>query len=439
MGIAALSVTLGFFLPAITMQPAPTTPPPTAPAQNRPAAPPPPPITEDQKREVLEGMEKLLFESAFVPGVDFREKWPEFLEKHKEGMEKADTIPAFTTAVNRALREFGFSHIRLQTPTAVQARNNVVRVGIGVTAENRDERLAVTAVAPKGPADLAGIRPGETIITIDGEPAKPDRLLGEMGREVKLGVQSPTGETREVTVRYGRFISATPEVLTWPAPDTAMIRVRTFSGGFNTELINSYFKEVHDKKAKNLILDLRSNGGGSTANLAHLMSFFVPANDVIGTFVNRRTADQFAKETGKEPTDLMEMAEWARSKYRVRKGPLPPFEGRIVVLINRGSASASEITAQALREHREAVIIGLPTAGAVLASQFRPLPHGFNLQVPVSDYVSLKGVRLERNPVRPDHEVAAGRPNEPDPQLAKALEVLGVAPVEEPEDKFFWL
>jgi carboxyl-terminal processing protease len=207
-----------------------------------------------------------------------------------------------------------------------------------------------------------------------------------------------------------------------------MIRVRTFANGFNTALVNSYFQEAADKKAKNIILDLRSNGGGSTVNLAHLMSFFVPANAEIGTFINRRVADQYAKETGKDSTDVFEVAKWTKTKYRVRKGPQEPFKGKVVVLINRGSASASEIMALALREHVGAIVVGLPTAGAVLASQFRRLPEGFNLQVPVSDFISMKGIRLEKNPVKPDHEVPAGKAGEPDPQLAKALEALGAKP-----------
>jgi carboxyl-terminal processing protease len=93
------------------------------------------------------------------------------------------------------------------------------------------------------------------------------------------------------------------------------------------------------------------------------------------------------------------------------------------VLINRGSASASEICAAALREVAGAKLIGSRTAGAVLASTYARIGD-WELQYPVTDYVTIKGLRLEGNPLQPDEEVSASGNGREDAVLAKALELL---------------
>ena len=79
------------------------------------------PISAEQKESVIKGMADVLMTKAFVPGVDFK-KWTEFLDKKKEEIDKADSVATFGGVLNRALRDFGFSHIRLQTPRAAAQR-----------------------------------------------------------------------------------------------------------------------------------------------------------------------------------------------------------------------------------------------------------------------------------------------------------------------------
>jgi carboxyl-terminal processing protease len=182
-------------------------------------------------------------------------------------------------------------------------------------------------------------------------------------------------------------------------------------------------KEANEK-AKYLIVDLRSNGGGSTANLQHLLSLFVKPDTDIGTFIDRDSVKSYEKDHTPS-NDLVAIAAATTRKYRTRKQALEPFAGKVAVLVNRGSASASEIFATGLRETIGAQIVGAKSAGAVLASIFGRLPNGFQFQYPVSDYVSIKGVRLEKNPIVPDVEVtgAAGQDGK-DPVVDKAVERL---------------
>ena len=117
-------------------------------------------------------------------------------------------------------------------------------------------------------------------------------------------------------------------------------------------------------------------------------------------------------------------AAWTRSKLRTRSLGPKPFEGKIAVLVNRGSASASEIAAAALRDVLESPIIGSATAGAVLGSTYASLPNGFRLQYPAQDYVTLKGQRLEGHPIQPTFEIRTRGFGPDDPALQKAIELL---------------
>jgi carboxyl-terminal processing protease len=381
-------------------------------------------VTQEQKSEVLAAVSDILTQRAFVPSIEFA-KWPTYLEKQRAMLDEAKDVRAFTNAVNRALREFGASHIRLLTPRAAAARGRTTTVGIGVSVVREDDGLTVRSVSENGPAKEAGIEVGDKIVRVNQAPAEgPELLEGEKGTKVELQIKKPSGALQVITVERKEYSTARTDTLTWPGPDTALIRVHTFSNGYNRTAIEKLFREVREREARALILDLRSNGGGATTNLSHLLSLLLPDGTAVGTFVSRRLAQRYGEATGKPPTNPAEIAAWSQNKLRTSKRSVEPFTGKIAVLVNRGSASASEIVAAALRECASAKLVGANTAGAVLASTFATLPHGFSLQYPITDYVSIKGVRLEKAPLEPDARVTDPVTKEKDPVVEKALEVL---------------
>ena len=178
-----------------------------------------------------------------------------------------------------------------------------------------------------------------------------------------------------------------------------MLKVHSFSRGYNTEKVEKLCEGA--AKAKYLVLDLRSNGGGATTNLIHLLSLLLPVETKVGVFVSRRTMQEYEKENPEAPKDVLSIANWAPRKYTTSKRKIEPFKGKIAVLINRGSASASEICAAALRECAGSPLIGGKSAGAVLASTYARLALDWEIQYPVNDYVTIKGMRLEGNPLQP--------------------------------------
>ena len=275
------------------------------------------------------------------------------------------------------------------------------------------------------PAKEAGIEEKDLIVKVNGEkPTRADAVDGEKGAKFHLEIEKADGSIKAVDVELKEYSTVRKETLTWQGDDTAVLRVYTFSTGYDRENLEKLVAEA-SKKAKFLVLDLRSNGGGAVNNLNHLLSLLLPEGTSYGTFVSRRVVDDYTKEKPGAPMTPEAIAEWAPRKAKTSKLPTAPFAGKIAVLINRGSASASEICAAALKETADAKVIGTQSAGAVLSSVFRKLVEGFSIQYPVSDYVTIKGVRLEANPIKPDVEVTAVRKdNEPDPVIVKAVETL---------------
>lgn len=383
-----------------------------------------PELTAETKTSILKGIEEIVTQRAFVPGVDFS-KWTEFIEKRRAEVDEAKDEAAFGRVVNQALRDFGFSHIRLSNPRSTAQRGQTSAVGTGANVVVNEEGLRVQRVVDRGPAKDLGLEVGDVITKIDGKkPLSVDELNGEEGTKKKVEIKKASGEVKEVELEIKRYSTVREETLTWIDDDTAVLRVFTFSAGYGRENIEKLMGEA--AKAKYLVVDLRSNGGGAVNNMNHFLSLLMPNDTVIGTFVNRRMADQYHEANPDAPIDPISIAKWTDRQSKTRERPtIKPFAGKIAVLTNRGSASASEITTAALKEQVGAVQVGARTAGAVLASTYGRLPEGWSLQYPVSDFVTGKGVRLESNPLSPDVE-ENGRPGEDgkDPVIEAAVKLI---------------
>lgn len=380
-------------------------------------------VTAELKSKILKDVEEIVTERAFVPGVDFS-KWTQFLESRKQSIDDAKSEREFVLAVNRTLRDFGLSHMALLNPRSTKGRTATTTIGPGMGMVVEEKGLRVRQVAEAGPAKDAGISGGEVIVAVNGvKPTSSEALNGEKGTKFKLEIENSKGEKREVELELKEYSIVRKNTVTFYGDDAAVLRVNSFTRGYDRNNIEDLVKEA--SKAKHLILDLRSNGGGAVNNLRHLLSCLMPENQAYGTFISRQSAKDFATARPTEELTPEKIAEWSPAKARTQKPKIEPFTGSIAVLTNRGSASASEITAAALQELRGAKVIGTATAGAVLASVFRNISDGYSVQYPVSDYVTIRGKRLEKNPVKPDVEVTAVRQGDgPDPVIEKALEVL---------------
>lgn len=383
-------------------------------------------IAPQSKEAVLQSMQNVIQRQAFVPGIDFQQ-WPTFLEKHRADVDKAGDIASFTLAVNNALRDFGISHIRLLSPQNARTRVTGQSQGFGFAALKGDGGFLITAVAPSSPAFQLGLEPGDEVLEIEGI-GNPTTLAPLADQETALLTikRKRTGQVKHYMVVKKAYSTDRPNTLTWVEPGIAHLKIPSFARTYNRREIEGFLAEATKKKAKALILDLRGNGGGFVANCQHLLSLLSEPGTPTGTSVTRAMADRFAKEASGDGKDMVAVAKWNGPTSKTFKTAQAPYLGKVVILVDRGSASASEITSAVLRERRKAVLVGKPSAGAVLVSVFAPLASsaGFEVQIPIQDYVSPGGMRLEKNPLKPDVVVEAQATSDSDPVLEQALKTL---------------
>lgn len=378
------------------------------------------PLDAKTKEDVLAGLLDVMTTRTFVPGVDFS-KWPEFVAKRKDDIDKVDTDVDFGRVMNNILKEFGVSHVRFRTPRAAQARQTGTQTGLGMAVKKVETGLEVTTVIPQGPAGQLGIQVGDVIKEVEHKPAsEPSDIQVEVGKSIAVKVQTKGGDLKDLTLENKAFSTRRPETLTWIGDDAAVLKIWTFAQGYDPLNVANLIKEANTK-AKYLVIDLRSNGGGAVSNLKQFLSLLIPDATPVGTFIGRSTVDEYAKGHTTGLTDPIAIAAWSTTKYKTNKRDVDPFTGKIAVLINRGSASASEICSAALKDCRDAILVGSNSAGAVLASTYRRLPGGFELQYPMQDYVTIKGERLEGHPRVPDLAI---KPGDKDDAAQQAIDLM---------------
>lgn len=381
------------------------------------------------KQEVVSQISITLEQSAFVPGLDFK-KWPDFLKLEQPAIDAAKDDDEFQRAVNAALRKFGATHISLVSPRVAELRQNGYTVGVGVSSTRVPDGLLVTRTIPDAPAERGGIVAGDVIISVDGKSdVGAAAIAGIEGTDVTLTVRHANKSTEDYILTRRKFSTLRPEELTWIDKKTAKLTIYSFDYSYSQQHVEELMKDA--ETSENLILDVRDNGGGLIANFRKLLGLFLPPTKPVGTFIDRRMVDAYEAATKGNPNDLALIAAWSPRKLRsLPSDTLSVYKGRVIVLINGISGSASEIVAAGLRDTIGATVVGTRSAGAVLVSAYVSASNGFMLQFPMSDYVTIHGVRLEGKGVTPDVTVTDSKlrvPGAPDAAVNKAVDLFATA------------
>ena len=233
------------------------------------------------------------------------------------------------------------------------------------------------------PAAKAGLRCGDEIETIDGESThgltsqqSSDKMRGKPGTQVVFRVKKlrggPTwkaGEVIEVPVTRERITLPSIEYVDMINDRDGYILMTKFTDGVGQGIRDAY-NTLKKKGMKRLVLDLRSNGGGLMNEAVNIVSLFVPKGSVVVTSKGRAAGSEQVYKTTTDPVDL---------------------EIPIVVLVDSGSASASEIVSGALQDLDRATIIGTRTYGKGLVQSIRPLPYDGQLKVTTAKYYTPSG------------------------------------------------
>lgn len=271
--------------------------------------------------------------------------------------------------------------------------------GVGVEIDVRDGWLTVTSVFPNGPAQRAGVRVGDRFVSIDGRRARDmpieeavRRMRGEPGTEVKVALRrDEDGPAVELTLK--REIISVDAVEAEVLPDrNVYVRLRIFQETTTRELVDALDAAeaaTRDKGGvRGLLLDLRDNPGGLLDQAVSVSDEFLSKGVIVST-------------RGRGGREL--------SVASAREGARPDYP--IVVLVNGYTASAAEIVAGALRDHKRALVVGTRTFGKGSVQNIIELPDTSALKVTVARYYTPSGRSIQAEGIEPDvvvEQVAPG-------------------------------
>jgi len=285
--------------------------------------------------------------------------------------------------------------------------------GVGMEVGIRNDVVTVIAPLPETPATRAGIVAGDVIAAIDGQSTEGMRvdeavrlIRGEKGTSVTLQIYR-TGEPELRTITVVRDTIAVPTVATERRGDTFVVKLYSFNA-LSEAKMQEALRDFVRSDATSLVLDLRGNPGGLLQSAVSIASFFLPTGKVV-------VREDFG-QSGRE--------EIYRSQGRV----IGDFSNKkLVVLVDGGSASASEILAGALQDHDLATVLGVQTFGKGSVQELVELPTGASVKVTVARWLTPEGTSISEGGLAPDI-VIKRTPQQyldgVDPQLDAALRFL---------------
>lgn len=247
--------------------------------------------------------------------------------------------------------------------------------GIGSTIRGGQDYCVVSSVYKGFPADKSGLRPGDLFKSIDGVDMKgastesvSEKLKGEPGTDVKVVVES-NGSDREVIIKREKVAVPPVPYYGMVNDNTGYICFTSFTQNCVQDVRNALI-DLKSRNAQQIILDIRSNGGGLLSEAVEIVNLFVGSgNTVVSTQGKVKQFDEVYQTTKQSVDETI---------------PL-------VVLINRGSASASEIVAGAIQDLDRGVIVGERSYGKGLVQVTRPLSYNTQLKVTTAKYYTPSG------------------------------------------------
>jgi carboxyl-terminal processing protease len=317
-------------------------------------------------------------------------------------------------AISGMLESLGDPHTSYMDPEMFRQQNTPLQgeyEGIGAWVDITGEYLIIISPMPNSPAEKQGLKSGDQIIAIDGEDMTGiegnlvlRRILGKAGTEVTLSIFRPTtNETIDVTITRQKITipSVTGEML---EDDIAYIQLINFGEKTHQDLRN-ILKDLLKQKPVGLILDMRNNGGG----------YLNTAIDVASEFVSQ------------SPIMYEEFGDGERITYKAKPNGLAT-EIPLVVLINEGTASASEITAGAIQDYGRGVLVGKTSYGKGSVQNWVTLQNDQGaIRVTIARWLTPNERQINSLGLAPDYEIEITEEDieaERDTQLEKALELL---------------
>lgn len=353
-----------------------------------------------------------LINSKFVDQTNNQQNWAKW--RHKYDNQIRTNEDAYV-AINTMVASLNDPYTKFLDPKEFADETSSIKgslKGIGIQIGVKDGKLMVIAPIEDTPAERAGLQADDEILEIDGVSTKgitvdkaADKIRGKEGTQVTLLVKRKDVAPKTYTITRAEIeiksiSQKLPTDMTIPN-DFCYIRLSSFISRNAATEFGSILNNNRNKKG--FIVDLRSNPGGLLTNAIYISDMFLDG----GTIVSTVDRDGY-KETQR-----------ASSGVYTRKP--------VVVLINKGSASASEIFSGAMKDNHRAVIIGEQSFGKGLVQEINKLPYEAGINITIQKYLTPNGTDINKKGITPDIIVKLTEEdvkNKNDLQLKKAVEVL---------------
>jgi len=341
----------------------------------------------------------------------------EVLDKiNKEYVEEVNQSEVMDAAINGALQSLD-PYSAYMTPElykSMQTETSGKFGGLGIEVGMEAGVIKVISPLDNSPAADVGVKAGDYIVKINDIQVQGkslseavDLMRGPVGTDIEITVRR-IGEKEALIFNITREIIEISSVKSKIIDEkTGYLRLTSFNENSSDQIKDKIKEFKRNKKVENYILDLRNNPGGLLSQAIEISDFFLDNGEIVSTKSKRK------KENRK----------WVARKGDILKG------GIIVVLINYGSASAAEIVAGALQDHKRAILIGENSYGKGLVQSIIPLKNNGAIRLTVSKYYLPSGKSISEVGVSPDIEIAESSDEfrintETDNQLDFAIKLL---------------
>ena len=347
--------------------------------------------------------------------VDFSTFWEAWDKLNTTYLNKKDLSgeKLLQGAINGLINAAGDPYTSYFNPDSNQSFNNELSgtfEGVGMELGVRDSKLVVIAPLDDSPAAKAGILAGDRIVEIEGQDTTKysiadavSKIRGKADTKVKITI-TREGRVEPLKLELTRATINVKSVKSRIEGDKAIVTISRFGDNTKAEW-DSVVNELATKGIKKIVLDLRNDPGGRLDT----------AIDIAGEFVSQK--DSVVQQ---EDSDGQRQQFYSKVDGRLQGS-------QVIVLINKGSASASEIVAGALQDYKKATIVGETSFGKGTVQAVTDLKDGSGLHITVAKWLTPKGNWIHGKGIKPDVEVGLTEADvaaNKDPQIQKAQELL---------------
>jgi len=303
----------------------------------------------------------------------------------RESVDSLSVDALYERAARGLVRQLNDPYAALYSPSEVSGmrRNRLGDRygGLGMSIEDHRGAMVIVSLFAGAPGAAAGFQPGDRIIAIDGAPTAgwsldqvSDHLIGAPGTAVELTAARP-GVAAPIRVRVVRAVVHVPSVpyTLLFAPDVGYIPIEHFNESA-TEEVRTAIQSLRARGATSFVLDLRGNGGGELTQALGISNLFLATGVTIVSVHDRGSGTEVIHAAGP---------------------PSAPTEP-VVVLVDRRTASASEIVAGALQDHDRAAVVGVPSFGKGLVQTMFPLDGGWAVKMTTGRWFTPRGRSIHR-------------------------------------------